>query len=232
MHDCISFDLMDTLIMRRVPSVTDVFAIVEQRISHKLAIPFCEYRIRSEKEWTSRGLAPTLENIYSTLSQLARLSESETRLLMDEEWKTEQEVLVVRRDMIEVLRAVHEGGKTATVLADSPWSGVCIRDLLQQMGVQVYTMILSAADVGQNRASGLYAHYRSVCGEDKRFMHIGDNAVKDGEMARANGIDALIIPRALEQYKRDNPGMQIPQDLSSRRILGEKIARQYNSPFA
>ena len=63
-------------------------------------------------------------------------------------------------------------------------------------------------------------------------MHIGDNAVKDGELARACGMDALIIPRALEQYKRDNPAVQIPQDLSSRRILGEKIARQYNSPCA
>ena len=232
MHDCISFDLMDTLIMRRVPSPADVFAIVEQRVSHELSIPFAEYRIRAEKEWTSRGLAPTFENIYSTFAQLARLNEIEMRLLMDEEWKTEQEVLVVRRDMVEVLRTVHESGKTATILADSPWSGIQIRDLLQQMGVQVYTMILSAADVGQNRASGLYAHYRAICGEDKRFMHIGDNAVKDGELARANGIDSLVIPRALDQYKRDNPGLQIPQDLSSRRILGEKIARQYNSPFA
>lgn len=232
MHDCISFDLMDTLIMRRVPSPADVFAIVEQRVSHELSIPFAEYRIRAEKEWTSRGLAPTFENIYSIFAQLARLNEMEMRLLMDEEWKTEQEVLVVRRDMVDVLRTVHESGKTATILADSPWSGIQIRDLLRQMGVQVYTMILSAADVGQNRASGLYAHYRAICGEDKRFMHIGDNAVKDGELARANGIDSLVIPRALDQYKRDNPGLQIPQDLSSRRILGEKIARQYNSPFA
>jgi predicted HAD superfamily hydrolase len=63
-------------------------------------------------------------------------------------------------------------------------------------------------------------------------MHIGDNAMKDGEMARENGINTLIIPRALEQYRRDNPSTSIPQDLSSKRILGEKIARQYNSPFA
>lgn len=232
MHDCISFDLMDTLIMRRVPHVTDVFSAVEQRIAPQITIPFCEYRVRSEKELISRGIQPTMDGIYAYLAQLARLSEQDTALLMQEEWKAEQEVLLPRRDMTETLRVVCESGKTATVLADTYWSGVRIRDLLQEMGVQVYTMILSSADVGHGRADGLYAHYRAICGEEKSFMHIGDNAVKDGEWARVNGIDSLVIPRALDQYRRDNPGAQIPQDLSTRRILGEKIARQYNSPFA
>lgn len=232
MHDCISFDLMDTLIMRRVPTASDVFSIVEQRIRPQIDIPFCEYRIRSEKELIAHGVRPTQEGIYGYLAQLARLGEQQVQLLMQEEWKVEQEVLLPRHDMTDLLRAVCESGKTATVLADSYWSGVRIRDLLGDMGVQVYTMILSAADVGCGRSDGLYTHYRAICGEDKRFMHIGDNALKDGEMARANGINALVIPRALDQYKRDNPGATIPQDLSTRRILGEKIARQYNSPFA
>ena len=232
LHDCISFDLMDTLIMRRVPFAADVFSMVEQRIVPQISIPFCEYRIRSEKELIAQGFQPTMEGIYSYLAQLANLSEQEKEILMQEEWKAEQEVLLPRRDMTDALRSVCESGKTATVLADTYWSGVRIRDLLREMGVQVYTMILSAADVGSDRAGGLYGHYRAICGENKRFLHIGDNAVKDGEWAGANGIDALIIPRALDQYKRDNPGAQIPQDLSTRRILGEKIARQYNSPFA
>lgn len=232
MHDCISFDLMDTLIMRRVPLASDVFSMVEQRIVPQISIPFCEYRIRSEKELIAQGIQPTIEGIYAYLAQLACLNEQQIATLMEEEWKAEQEVLLLRRDMTDALRTACEGGKTATVLADIYWSGIRIRDLLGEMGVQTYTMILSAADVGCGRANGLYAHYRAVCGEEKRFIHIGDNSVKDGEWAHANGIDSLIIPRAIDQYRRDNPGAQIPQDLSTRRILGEKISRQYNSPFA
>lgn len=231
MHDCISFDWMDTLVMRRVPYASDVFSMVEQRLSPQISFPFCEYRIRAEKNLIAGSVLPSVENIYTALSQLVRLNEQEIQLLMEEEWKAEQEVTLLRRDMADILRAAFETGKTATVLADSAWSGVRIRDLLQELGVQSYTMILSSADVGYSRADGLYAHYRALCGEGKRMMHIGDNPVKDGQMARENGIDTLLIPKSLDQYRRDNPGAQIPQDLSTRRILGEKIARQYNSPF-
>lgn len=231
-HDCVSFDLMDTLIMRRVPSASDVFSMVEQRIAPQISFPFCEYRIRSEKELIAQGAVPGIETIYQYLGQLTGIDAQEQQRLMQEELKTEREVLLVRRDMADILRTAHESGKTATILADTYWSGIWIRDLLQEQGVQVYTMILSAADVGLGRANGLYAHYRALCGEDKRFVHIGDNPTKDGTLAREYGIDTLLIPRAIEQYRRDNPGVSIPQDLSTRRILGEKIARQYNSPFA
>ena len=231
MHDGISFDWMDTLVMRRVPYASDVFSMVEQRLSPQISFPFSEYRIRAEKNLIAGGFLPSAENIYRALSQLVRLNEQEMQMLMEEEWKAEQEVTLLRRDMAEILRITYEGGKIVTVLADSAWSGLRIRDLLQELGVQSYTMILSSSDVGHSRADGLYAHYRALCGEGKRLMHIGDNPIKDGEMARENGIDTLLIPKALDQYRRDNPGAQIPQDLSTRRILGEKIARQYNSPF-
>ena len=232
MHDCVSFDLLDTLIMRRVPHVSDVFSIVEQRISPQYSFPFCEYRIRSEKELLVQDIVPSLEEIYRYMSQLVGVNEQDILPLMQEELKTEREVMLPRRDMAEILRAAHDSGKKVTVLADTYLSGIQVRDLLQELAIHDYTMILSATDVRASRVTGLYAHYRSLCGEDKLFMHIGDNPVKDGELARANGINTLIIPRALDQYRRDNPSAGIPQDLSSRRILGEKIARQYNSPFA
>lgn len=232
MHDCVSFDLLDTLVMRRVPHTSDVFSIVEQRISPQYSFPFCEYRIRSEKELLAQEIVPTFEDIYRYMAQLTGIGEQDILMLMQEELKAEREVLLPRRDMADILRTAHDSGKTVTVLADTYLSGIQVRDLLQELAIHDYTMILSAADVRANRVTGLYAHYRALCGEDKLLMHIGDNPVKDGELARENGINTLIIPRALDQYRRDNPGASIPQDLSSRRILGEKIARQYNSPFA
>lgn len=232
MHDCVSFDLLDTLVMRRVPHTSDVFSMVEQRLSPQFSFPFCEYRIRCEKELKASGAVMTLESIYHRLREWTALSESDMRVLMEEELKAEREVLLPRRDMAEILRMAHDSGKTATILADTYLSGVQVRDLLLTLEIHDYTMILSAADTGLTRENGLYAHYRALCGEEKRFMHIGDNPVKDGEIARASGINTLVIPRALDQYRRDNPGMSLPQDLSSRRILGEKVARQYNSPFA
>lgn len=231
-HDCVSFDLFDTLVMRRVPLAADVFSMVEQRISPLISFPFCEYRLRCEKELREEGAVLTLDGIYRRLAALTDILESDILALMEEEQKAEREVLLPRRDMVDMLRMVHDSGKTATVLADTYLSGETVRVILQELGVNDYTMILSSADVGLTRATGLYAHYRELCGEEKRFLHVGDNPEKDGEWARAAGINTLVIPRALDQYRRDNPGMVLPQDLGARRILGEKIARQYNSPFA
>ncbi|MBQ7320571.1 MAG: hypothetical protein IJW99_00595 [Clostridia bacterium] len=232
MHDCVSFDLLDTLVMRRVPSTADVFSMVEQRLPGGLVFPFGECRARCEKELCDAGIVPTLPDIYRQLRAACGLDEQTTQTLMEEEWKAECEVMIPRRDMAELLRMAHDSGKTVTVLADTYLSGIQVRDLLQMLEIRDYTMILSAADVGLTRETGLYAHYRALCGEEKSYMHIGDNPQKDGEIARQYGIDTLVIPRAVDLYRRDNPGATVPQDLSTRRILGEKIARQYNSPFA
>ena len=80
-HDCISFDWMDTLVMRRVPYASDVFSMVEQRISPQISFPFCEYRIRAEKNLIAGGFLPSAENIYAALSQLVRLNEQELQML-------------------------------------------------------------------------------------------------------------------------------------------------------
>lgn len=231
-HDCVSFDLFDTLIMRRVPLATDVYAMVEQRLSPQFSFSFAELRVRAEKDLQAQGITPTFPLIYDYLRQLTGIGETETALLQQEEQKIENEVWLARRDMADMLRLAHDSGKTVTVLADTYMVGERIHELLRSLDINYYDILLSSADVGVTRETGLYAYYRETVGTDKRLLHIGDNPAKDGDMAHENGIDALLIPRALDQYRRDNPNMTMPQDLGSRRILGEKIARQYNSPFA
>lgn len=231
-HDCVSFDLFQTLVMRRVPMASDVYVMVEQRLTPTLPEPFSVLRMRAERELRAQGVAPSFESIYRYLRELTGLDEREATLLMQEERKVEQEVWLARRDVADMLRMAHDSGKTVTILADTYMRGERIRTLLDALDITFYDHLLSAADVGLTRETGLYAHYReTVCG-DRRALHIGDDPVKDGDLAQANGLDAIILPRALDQYRRDNPDAALPQDPSARRILGEKIARQYNSPFA
>jgi len=231
-HDCVSFDLFDTLIMRRVPLATDVYAMVEQRLSPQFSFSFAELRARVEKDLLAQGIAPTFTMIYDYLRQWTGISETEIAMLQQEEQKIENEVWLARRDMADMLRLAHDSGKTVTILADTYMSGERIHELLRSLDINYYDILLSSADIGVTRETGMYAYYRETVGADKHLLHIGDNPAKDGELAQQNGIDALIVPRALDQYRRDNPNTAMPQDLSSRRIFGEKIARQYNSPFA
>lgn len=63
--DAVGFDLLDTLITRKVLAYTDVFELVDLRLREKgIWIPdFAKFRLYAEKE-LSRDNAPGLENIY------------------------------------------------------------------------------------------------------------------------------------------------------------------------
>ena len=63
-HEVISFDVFDTLVMRRVLYFEDVFSLVEQRSG---VAGFRKYRIQAEREVNRLGRAPRIEAIYQRL---------------------------------------------------------------------------------------------------------------------------------------------------------------------
>ena len=69
-YDVISFDIFDTLIMRKTLSVDDLWIIVQEKLSKKnINIPFVKMRRNAENIANQKISAPSIEYIYKILKE-------------------------------------------------------------------------------------------------------------------------------------------------------------------
>lgn len=113
-YDVISFDVFDTLIMRKVLQPSDIFLIVEAKLKKKRKdIPFAKWRTEAEKKISST-CCPTFEKIYETMQKLYHLDEAFINELQQIEIRTELESSCCRKKMVQLLQYAFEKGKKFT----------------------------------------------------------------------------------------------------------------------
>ena len=99
-HKVISFDVFDTLIMRKVLYPADIFSIVEKRIRKKkkeLNFSFMDLRIEAERIFYEKKKNPTLEEIYRKLQELSDISNEFREQLLASEIAVEMECIIPRK---------------------------------------------------------------------------------------------------------------------------------------
>lgn len=232
-HECISFDIFDTLIMRKTLTPEDVFAIVAGKLSarqHPLADSFIERRNRAILENVIPN--PNLAQIYDQFARDAGLCPEDVHPLMDLELQTEREVLVPRRGMVELYREALALGKTVCLITDMYIPGDVLEPLLQEMGIDGYARLMVSCDCRTLKSETLFTLYKQAF-PAASYLHIGDNPRSDIACADANGLDCVQIPSALTLF-RQSRFRSLEEDagsLAQRTVLGHFLARYYNDPF-
>jgi FMN phosphatase YigB (HAD superfamily) len=173
--DVVSFDIFDTLVMRRTLYPSDIFKFVEKRTS----VGFAKRRIKAETDLYCEGRQPNIYDIY------AHLQDVEPCLEID----LESEYLVRREDMCEMLLYAVNCGKRVYLVSDMNLPGYIINSLLDKLEISVCSEnILVSCDYGVSKSSGLFAELRKKVGMAK-ILHIGDNWEADIQSAARYGID-------------------------------------------
>ena len=229
-HEVISFDVFDTLVMRRVLHFEDVFSLVEKRSGVK---GFRDCRIQAEREVNRLGKAPRIETIYGRLKELMLLDDVRAAALQSEELAVEQEVLVARNDMVDLLKFAVAAGKRVYLISDMYWSAAAVEKLLTGLGISGYQRLFVSSEYSCFKSQGLYDIFRQqVVGMS--YLHIGDNADADVTCARMHGLDALQIYSAVDMLEISSMrGLdELPANLTERTMLGMLLATVLNSPFA
>lgn len=108
--DVVSFDLFDTLVMRKALSYTDIFELLALRLAERgIIIPnFAAIRLAAEKE-LSRDRAPTLEEIYERMLADVK-SHAAPAELAELEWELDCSTMLPRREMCAILREAAASG--------------------------------------------------------------------------------------------------------------------------
>lgn len=231
-YDAVSFDVFDTLLMRKALYPEDVFEIVERKLPDQLRskIRYANERQLAEKE-LSRNSVPTWEEIYRYLGKKNGLSQEETEELKKLEWEMEKLLILPRQEMCQVFQYAL-AHKRVYLVSDMYFSSGQIQELLERNGLAGYNKLFVSCEYRRTKKNGLFEYVLKEVG-DSSVLHIGDSEEADVESAVKYGIEGIQVPNALEMFEKSGlKGKLDRQDTLEQRIkLGMFIARLFNSPF-
>ncbi len=231
--DIISFDLFDTLVMRKTMSYTDVFELLDYQLRESgIYIPdFAKLRLYAEKE-LSRDGSPELEKIYDFVLERSGGNFITASELAELEWKLDFSIFSARDAVRDIYKKALSGGKKVVITTDSYYSKKQIEKILNTFGLVGYDELLVSCEYGTAKTQGLFnilsGKYRG-----KKILHIGDDEYSDIEKARCNGIESVRIFRAIDLFDALG-GLGIENEIVSvadRVKMGLFLAHIFNSPF-
>ena len=236
-YHTISFDLFDTLIMRKLPRPCDVFDLVEERIRRERGSEFCsnfrKLRIEAERLANQEETAPGVDEIYQYLCLLAKIEPFEAEYLKQIEWETEEAQLCLRESVYKLFKYALAKKKTVIILSDMYWGAKKLEPLLNQLGLIGYTELIVSSDYRATKIDGsLFLFVKSRY--KGNILHIGDNEEADIHKAKECGIAAMQVLSSYELCLSSSLKRLLVHvySLDDRIYLGNFLARFVNSPWA
>mgnify|MGYP003404334214 CR=1 FL=1 len=240
LHDIISFDMFDTLIMRYTLYSCDIAQIIEEKL--KILYPdvdfshFAQHRKQAEQNsYKNRQWSYTLTHIYEEYTELESLDSSWVSILEKLEFQTELENILPRNDVVELLDYAKNKGKKIILTSDMYLSTEQITLMLRKTDIDplLFDDIYISNEYSISKESkGLWKLISNkYC--DKKILHFGDNEVSDGKYAIENKIDYLPVYNSLKLATSlfDNKWMKYEYSLSCRYVMGIFVSHILNSPF-
>lgn len=207
--DYISFDLFDTLILRRVMRPTDLFAWVQevfQSTRSPLTFDFQSSRVEAERRARERAWAEskrheiTFDEIYRLLQAMHALESEVIAGLMAVEIALEQAACLRNPSAYDAYRYAVAQGKGVVFTSDMYLPEEVIRQILANAGYADEHRLFLSATHGITKSSGhLYDLLISEIGvAPGQVLHIGDNLQSDIEMAAAKGLATYHYAKCLD----------------------------------
>jgi FMN phosphatase YigB (HAD superfamily) len=221
-YDIISYDLFDTLLIRRVHFPDMLKAPVGRFIAAKAKDyglfwkPEKVHQLRDKIEAAQRAktgerfedheacypdfMRDVLSHIFED-----KMSDKLLQEVTDYELTIENAMLVTRAELVDWMRKQHQQGKTVLVISDMYLPSEHLKRLIEHAGFSdAVTHVVSSADTFKAKASGAaFPMLKEKFGlEPNRWLHIGDNPISDGVRPNEFGIRSLIIKDASEKTRK------------------------------
>jgi len=231
-HEVISFDVFDTLIMRKTLYPADVLDLVGSK-AERMGLDLPDFKkIRKKAEIENPDPGANIYSIYRYLQILTGISDADREQLMQEEIAVEKRVIIRREKMVEMLEYAHKAGKRVFLLSDMYLPRTIMEDILAGLGIRNYEDIWVSCDYGASKGNGLFDIFKAQV-KGSSFLHIGDNEHADGLSAQKSGITPFLIQSALNllQMSSYHSVVKYLGTINDRSMVGLCISRVFNNPF-
>ncbi|HEU5471766.1 MAG TPA: HAD family hydrolase [Actinophytocola sp.] len=210
----LSLDIFDTILWRRVPRPTDVFAILGSRLRAAgqcapwvTDATFRRMRIAAEQAARERrgeawGNEVSLFDIWGEMppepfggAPIERLVEAEVEL--------EREFTEVDLDIADVIQLARKNDVPVILVSDTYFTEEHLRHLLDrpELGPMQDVRVFRSHQHGLDKASGLFEIVLKELGRDpEQLVHIGDNEIADHEAPAELGIRTLWYERIDDRF--------------------------------
>lgn len=232
-YDVISFDIFDTLIMRKVYLSTDIFNIVERILWKELGKGFSF--VESRKKAASVCDNATLDEIYAEISKMWNWDCEFTKKVKQCEIDVEKQLIVPRKEMVKLYDTIKKE-KEVFFISDMYFPRQILREMLLQCGIRIAEdRIIVSCDHKKSKEEGLlWQYYADTIVKGRKALHIGDNRKTDGEIPKRYGIDSYVI-RSAAWLLQESSIANITSDVNtlySSIVVGMINAKLLNCPFA
>lgn len=233
--DIVSFDIFDTLIMRKVFSPEDVFRLLGEKVRAELKLD-CEIAsIRAQA--AQCGAYATINEIYGYIKKCTNLTDKNISDIMKMEKDTDIDLCIVRRDIADLYEYCLTCGKKVYFISDMYYTIQDIKRILDKCGVTVPDdeYIWISCEKKADKVSGsLWEKYFKLVGKGNKCLHIGDNKTCDVKNPVRYGIDSYYVMGAKDMLMNSSMA-ELASDVntvSDSICLGLVAAKLFNSPFA
>ncbi|MBQ9250015.1 MAG: hypothetical protein IJ179_06560 [Oscillospiraceae bacterium] len=226
----VSFDIFDTLLVRKTLFPKDVFALTELR-GKAAGYPADGFALlREEAERDSAG--GSMDQIYAILCSRSGWDTALCEKMRQLELEVERTVLLPRTEIVQLLDYALAQGKRVVLTSDMYMSEPVICELLEEKGIRGFDRIFVSCDWGKRKQTGLFDTLREFgCAEP--ILHIGDDFHADGMAAEQAGLHPEILPSPLAMAVGWGweDCISAAGTLVERCLLGSVIAEIFRDPF-
>lgn len=233
-YEVISFDIFDTLLVRKTLYPTDVFKLVEYKLIKEYGQGYDYAQVREKVELDlSRENVPTIKDIYMQLQLDIGVDRVIIERMQEMEWEVEKSLLIPRYDMCDVLKYAIENKKRIYLVSDMYYSSEQLEKLLISKDIDGDWEIIVSCEYGVTKSKGLFDILKKNI-EEKTCLHIGDNYFADVESANKYGIEGIWVRSGFDMFEMMPWAKEFMgcDSISERIKQGIFIARLFNSPFA
>ncbi len=220
--DVVSFDVFDTIFIRRIQDPDLIKIPVARYIADKanslgieiswFEIAMLRNDIENQHRQRNGQSYPDYEACYDDfmpemLAQVfgEQLPDNFFNEVADFEIKLENAVLVPRQALVEWIKSLHQRGKRLFLVSDIYLPAKYISRMAADKDLEQYfEAVISSADSFNAKASGTaYPLIEEKFGLDKnRWLHLGDNPISDGTRPVEFGIHAKVIDDPAERQRK------------------------------
>ncbi|MDR2341586.1 MAG: hypothetical protein LBD84_00900 [Campylobacteraceae bacterium] len=216
MSECLvgSFDLFDTLAERDFCEPHELFLFIEPKVQKFLNNKNFKYHyFRRQAEVDARRVTNgefevTLDQIYEKMIEITGLKKDEIRSIKKIEIAAELALVHPKMKMVREYNFSKTILKNRCIITDTYLPKITIFSILQKIGISDYSDVYVSSDTKTRKHNGtIFIEYLQKVKNlyqinPERILHIGDNEIADGQMAKKHGIKTYIFPKAIDNYKK------------------------------
>lgn len=233
-NDIISFDIFDTLIMRKIYNAEDVFKLIEQKLSKEFGEEFTYIGFR--KQAVELLKEATIDDIFIKLQELTKWDEQKVMRIKECEIELDLHLMAPRREMVKICNKALEE-KDVYFVSDTYYPTEILFKILKQNGICIDSKekIIATCEYKLSKQQGmLWEFYNKEIVCDKRALHIGTDVKTDVELPQKYGINTYMIFSASQMLQSSSLRKIVPQieTIYSSLHVGMVLEKIFNNPFA